>query len=83
MALHLDWYEAGWDLLCLLRRAPARAAIPVIVYSADRPLLRARQRQLQAWQCHVLEKPFSTGQLLTAVQAALTMAPLCSRAVEE
>jgi DNA-binding response OmpR family regulator len=81
--LHLDWYEAGWDLLCLLRRAPVPATIPVIVCSADRPLLRARQRQLQVWRCGVLEKPFSTGQLLTAVQAALAIAPLRSRAVKE
>jgi len=83
MDLHLDWYEAGWDLLCLLRRAPAPAAIPVIMCSADRQLLWARQHQLQAWQCRVLEKPFSAGQLLMAVQAALAIAPLRSRAVEE
>jgi len=82
MDLHLDWYEAGWDLLCLLRRAPAPAAIPVIMCSADRQLLWARHRQLRAWQCYILQKPFSTEQLLTTVQAALAMAPLRSRAVE-
>jgi CheY-like chemotaxis protein len=81
--LHLDWYEAGWDLLCLLRQERATAATPVIVSSADRQRLRVRQRQLQEWQCGILEKPFSTGQLLTAVQAALAMAALRSRAVGE
>ena len=73
--LHLDWYEAGWDLLCLLRQEKATTATPVIVYSADRQRLRARQRQLQEWHCGILEKPISTGQLLSAVQAALAVAP--------
>jgi DNA-binding response OmpR family regulator len=81
--LHLEWYEAGWDLLCLLRQEQATAALSVIVCSADRPRLRARHRQLQAWQCQILEKPFSTEQLLMAVQAALALAPLRSRAVSE
>jgi DNA-binding response OmpR family regulator len=83
MDLHLDWYEAGWDLLCLLRWAPAPAAIPVIVCSADQQLLWARQHQLQVWQCRILEKPFSAGQLLTAVQEALARAPQHSRAIKE
>ncbi len=81
--LHLDWYEAGWDLLCLLRQEKATAALPVIMCSADRSRLWARQRQLQSWQCEVLEKPFSTGQLLMAVQAALAGASLRSRTVGE
>lgn len=81
--LHLEWYEAGWDLLCLLRQEQTTAALSVIVCSADRPRLRARHRQLQAWQCQILEKPFSTGQLLTTVQAALALAPPRSRAVGE
>lgn len=71
--LHLEWYEAGWGLLCLLRQEQATAAIPVIVCSADWPRLRTRHRQLQTWQCQILERPFSTEQLLTAVQAALAL----------
>jgi CheY-like chemotaxis protein len=74
--LHLDWYEAGWDLLNLLRHEPATAALPVIVCSADVPRLRLRERQLVAWQCHILARPFSTEQLLTAVQTALAGALL-------
>ena len=81
--LHLEWYEAGWDLLCLLRQEQTTAALSVIVCSADRLRLRARHHQLQAWQCQILEKPFSTGQLLTAVQLALALASLRSRAVSE
>ena len=81
--LHLEWYEAGWDLLCLLRQEQATATLPVIVCSADRQRLRARRRQLQAWQCQILEKPFSTEQLLMAVQAALALAPPRSRVVGE
>jgi CheY-like chemotaxis protein len=79
--LHLDWYEAGWDLLSLLRQEKATAALPVIVCSADVPRLRLRQRQLAAWQCHILARPFSTEQLLTAVQVALADALPRSRAV--
>jgi DNA-binding response OmpR family regulator len=81
--LHLDWYEAGWDLLCLLRQVKATATLPVIVCSADQQVLRTRQRQLLAWQCQILVKPFTVEQLLTAVQAAIALAPLHSRAVGE
>ncbi len=58
--LDLDWYDAGWDLLCLLQQA--------------------RHRQLWAWPCGILARPFTREQLLTAVQAALTLAPLQRRA---
>ena len=81
--LDLDWYEAGWDLLCWVRQEPATEVLPVIMCAADRQWLRVRQRQLQAWQCQVLEQPFSTAQLLTTVQAALEQAPLRSRAIGE
>jgi CheY-like chemotaxis protein len=81
--LHLDWYEAGWDLLNLLRQEQATAALAVIVCSADVPRLRLRERQLVAWQCHILARPFSTEQLLTAVQTALAGALPRSRAVGE
>lgn len=81
--LHLDWYEAGWDLLNLLQQEKVATALPVIVCSADVLRLRMRQRQLTAWQCHILARPFSTEQLLTAVQTALAGALLRSRALGE
>jgi two-component system, OmpR family, alkaline phosphatase synthesis response regulator PhoP len=73
MDLDLEWHDAGWDLLWLLRREKATAAMPVLIWSVDRPRLRARQRHQQTGPCHFLEKPFSTGQLLTAVQCALAL----------
>jgi len=81
--LHLEWYEAGWDLICLLRQVPTTATLPVIVCSTDQQALRTRQRQFRAWQCQILGKPFTVGQLLMAVQAVIALAPLRSRTVGE
>lgn len=83
LELDLEWYDAGWDLLSLLRQEQASAALPVIIWTADRGPLRGRQRHLRAWHCRVLDKPFSTEQLLRAIQRALAARPLQSRAVEE
>src|SRR4051812_3806686 len=49
--LDLEWYDAGWDLLRLLRRERATAALPVIIWSADRGRLRARQHHQQPGLC--------------------------------
>jgi CheY-like chemotaxis protein len=81
--LHLDWDEAGWDLLCLVRQNAATAALPVIVCTTDHVLLRQRARQLAAWQCQTLAKPVALSQLLLAVQAALGVELPRQRAVGE
>jgi hypothetical protein len=52
-----------------------------MLYSVDRARLLARHGQLQTWRRQILAKPFNTGQVLTALQAALTVARLRSRAV--
>jgi two-component system, NtrC family, response regulator GlrR len=81
--LDLEWYDAGWDLMCWVWQGPATATVPAILYSADRPRLQAWKSHRQAGPCQILAKPFSADQLWTAVATALTLAPLRSRAVGE
>jgi CheY-like chemotaxis protein len=87
LELDLEWYDAGWDLLCLLHKQHTSAALPAIIWSAERGRLRRRlhrrQCQLRAWNCQFLNKPFRRGQLLRAVEQALDERPLRSRAAGE
>jgi two-component system response regulator GlrR len=79
--LDLEWYDAGWDLLCWLRQGRATAGIPAILCAADRSRLLARRRQGHAQPCQILDKPFSATQLWTAVDKALSLTPLRSQEV--
>jgi two-component system, NtrC family, response regulator GlrR len=79
--LDLEWYDAGWDLLCWLRQGRATAGIPAILCATDRSRLLARQRQQYAEPCQILDKPFSASELWTAVATALALAPLRSQTV--
>jgi DNA-binding response OmpR family regulator len=62
---------AGWDLLVALHDDPATAMIPVLVVTASGVLVRERARELEAWGCGVLTKPFDVDDLVAAVQACL------------
>ena len=85
--LDLEWYDAGWDLLLLLWQEQRSAAVPVIIWSGERARLgrrlHRRHCRLRAWNCQFVDKPFRRGQLLKAVQRALSGRPPRSRAVGE
>ena len=85
--LDLEWYDAGWDLLCLVRQEQPSAALPIIIWSGEGERLRRRLHRrhckLRAWNCQFLDKPFRRGQLLRAVERALTQRPPRSRTVGE
>lgn len=79
----LEWYEAGWDLLYIVRQHPGIGVLPVVLHTTDRHWLHMHQQQLQAWECQILIHPFSAAELWTVVATALTPASLHSRAVGE
>ena len=69
--LRLETPDAGWRLLERLRAAPATAAVPIIVCSADCRALRERADELRSRRCATLPKPFSLADLLGHVALAL------------
>lgn len=68
--IRLEHPEAGWRVLEFLRLAPETRRLPVIVCSADRQFLRAKEEQLRAKGCDILEKPFDIDELLLKIAAA-------------
>jgi DNA-binding NtrC family response regulator len=71
VSIDLDWYEAGLDLVALIRREAATSALPVILCTGDLLGLHMHQSELAAWNCHILETPFTEEALVTTLQAAL------------
>lgn len=69
--IRLETPDSGWVVLDLMRLDPSTVKIPVIVCSGDVVFLRAKEEQLRAKDCFVLEKPFDLDQLLTMTQTAL------------
>ena len=61
--LDLEWYDAGWDLMCWVWQVPATATIPAILCSADRSRLQAWKSHQQAGPCQILAKPFGAAVL--------------------
>lgn len=68
----------GVDLIARLKADPATRTRPLLVCSADTPLLAELSDQLTAWDCATLAKPFNVDDLLAAVQDCLaaTRAPV-------
>jgi DNA-binding response OmpR family regulator len=70
--LHLEGTGSGLDVLAWLRRQGATATTPVIICSADVPLLRALAETFDAHHCFaVIEKPLNPDDLLMTVYAAI------------
>lgn len=69
--IRLEKPDSGWVVLDLMRLDPATTKIPVIICSGDVVFLRAKQEQLRAKDCFILEKPFDLDQLLAMTRAAL------------
>lgn len=82
VSIDLDWYEAGLDLIGLLRQEPTTAALPIIICTADLPGLGKHKRQLADWNCFILAQPFDEAAFLTTLQAARGSG-LQSRAIGE
>jgi CheY-like chemotaxis protein len=71
ISIHIEYMEAGWDLIRLLRGAEATQHLSLIVCSGDRAFLSAHAQNLQAHRCLVLEKPFRLEVLLSLLHTAI------------
>lgn len=67
--LWMEHHDAGWDVLHALRADPTRAAIPVVICSADSRVLRERGTVECRTNCVIVEKPFDVETLLHTVSA--------------
>ena len=63
--------DASWTLLAKLRLDEDTAALPVIVCSADGPLLRGKAEHFRQQGYQTLETPFTVAAMLGCVEAAL------------
>lgn len=72
--IHPARSDADWDVVALLRRAPALRAVPLLVCCPEAPDLPARAAALRANGGAVLSKPFDLGTLLDTL-ATLTGSP--------
>jgi CheY-like chemotaxis protein len=62
--------EEGWQLLEVLKFDPETKDIPIIVASADRLFLQAKEAHLRDKGCFILEKPFELDDLLAVIKKA-------------
>src|SRR4051812_37712197 len=65
--MQMEQPDSGLVVLELIRLDPTTEHIPVIKCSADQQFLRAKEDQLRAHRCDVLEKPYSLSELLTLI----------------
>jgi CheY-like chemotaxis protein len=68
---HLERPNSGIYLLEQLQRDQLIAIIPIILCSADIPLLAQHQERMPIYPCAVVSKPFMTDVLINAVRQCL------------
>jgi len=73
--IRMEHPRADMAVLQRLRRDPATAAIPVLVYTADAPFVREYARTLTQSRCAVVAKPFDIADLLDAVARLIAPPP--------
>src|SRR5688572_585382 len=83
----LDYYVGregvGWEFLQLLRMEDSTAAIPVLICTTAVKLVHEIAAYLASKQVSVLRKPFSSRDLVNAVESALLEASLNGVEAEE
>jgi CheY-like chemotaxis protein len=67
LAIRMGHREEGWQLLDLFRLDPALRHTPVIICTADSPMLQERGMHLQSNKCNLLAKPFDFDDLLSVL----------------
>ena len=63
--------QSAWNILELIRLDPTTAHLPVLISSANTPLLRENGERLKQLQCAILQKPFDLADLLQQVAALI------------
>lgn len=72
-ASDLDHPQGGWILLNVLRRLPATAALPVILYSDDETYLEALSDLIEEPRYQFRERSLNLGQLTRQIEQLLVL----------
>jgi len=73
--IQMEQWDAGLKVLATLRHDAGTRALPVIVCSANLPLLRQQEEHLRTLGADMLEKPYTFDTLLAKVDAAFDRPP--------
>jgi CheY-like chemotaxis protein len=73
--VQMEQWDAGLQLLAVLRRDPATSRLPVIVCSANLPLLRQQEQTIRELSATTLAKPYTFDTLLATITATLGQPP--------
>jgi CheY-like chemotaxis protein len=73
--IQMEQWDAGLRVLASLRQSHATSGLPVIVCSANLPLLRQQGDHIRSLGAELLEKPYTLDALLAKVDAACGRPP--------
>jgi CheY-like chemotaxis protein len=73
--IQMEQWDAGLQVLAALRYNPDTQSLPVIICSANLPLLRQQEQHIRSLSAAMLEKPYSLDTLLAKADAALGRSP--------
>ena len=73
--IQMEQWDAGLKVLAALRHDASTRSVPVIVCSANLPLLRQQEQLIQTLGAEMLEKPYTFDTLLAKVDAAFDRPP--------
>ena len=73
--VQMEQWDAGLKVLAALRHDADTRGLPVIVCSANLPLLRQQEQHIRTLGAEILEKPYTLDSLLAKVEAAFGRRP--------
>jgi CheY-like chemotaxis protein len=73
--IQMEQWDAGLKLLAALRHDAATRSLPVIVCSANLPLLRQQEQRILSLGAEMLEKPYTFDALLAKVDTVFGRPP--------
>ena len=73
--IQMEQWDAGLKVLAALRHNEDTRSLPVIVCSANLPVLRQQEQHIRSLGAEMLEKPYTLDSLLAKVDAALGRPP--------
>lgn len=73
--IQMEQWDAGLQILAALRRNATTRGLPVIVCSANLPLLRQQEQAIRELGASTVAKPYTFDTLLAAITRALGQPP--------
>jgi len=73
--IQMEHWDAGLQVLATLRNNASTRTLPVIICSANLPLLRQQEEYIRTLGAETLEKPYTFDALLAKVDAAFDRPP--------